>query len=631
MDNKRKRLGMTPDQIKDAFIRNRKNQKKIVSSIKRPQDNRPKKLLKLSSLSKKPQLLLDVPVATSESFIEYKTPDWFLSNTKADVSIIIPMFKSSEAIKSLIDSWDNTNDGTKIEVIFVDDCCPQNSKDIVLSKIIEKKNNITGKILYSSQNQGFGNSCNIGASAATGDYLIFLNADTILTNKWIRPITQLLKQKDIGIVGNMQLKKINGKDYIDSAGSEWSWETSSFLHIGRDCYNGKRISQPFSLFNCPKDIFEAQEREMVTGACLAIRKELFDEIGGFNPNYRIAYWEDSEICMVVKELGYKVVYQPSSRIYHTGQHSKSGGHKFHEHNRTYFLNKWSSSGRIDKFVKAKRPNALMTKNIVIQRKGAHGDVLVAASVAPALKKMYPDCKITFSTECKDVLLNNPYIDKVVNEADLHERSFHLYYNLDMAYEYRPKTNILTSYAQAVGVKENDCELFLHTDVVDNLPDQYIVVHAGQTNWAGRNWSSSKFDIVASQIQKLGHKIVSVGTIRDNKIVCDLDLRGRTSISQLSYVIKNSKMFVGIDSFPMHVAQTFKIPGVCFFGSIIPSTRLIGDSITPVVAKNLNCLGCHNNKPAPCVCTSVCETKFSDCINNVSVQQMMDAITSKIDC
>lgn len=634
-EQRKNKWGMTPEQIRKAFDKKPQNQsqKKRVT-VQKQSLTRPVKSQRLTSPFKKPKLLLDMPVASSHLYVSYKTPSWFETKEKADVSIIIPMFRSSSEIKKLIDSWDMTNDGTKVEVIYVDDCCPQNSKDVVLSKWLERKQELTkpiGKIVYSPENQGFGVSCNIGARHATGDYLIFLNADTQVTPGWLRPMIRMLKKDDVGVVGNMQLKNINGKDIIDSAGSEWNWSHSSFLHIGRDTYNGMNIQNPFFLNNCPKEIFEPEEREMVTGACIGIRKSLFDEIGGFNPNYRIAYWEDSEICMVVKELGYKVMYQPNSRIYHSGQHSKSGGHRFAEHNKNYFMNKWVNSGRIDKFIKAKRPAKPDVKSIVIRRQAAHGDVLVAAAIAPALKKMYPGCKVMFSTICSDVLEGNPYIDKVVEDQDLGERSFHLYYNLDMAYEYRPKSNILKAYADVVGVPVSDCKMFLNTKFVSDLPNNYVTMHAGRTNWVGRDWSSAKFDIMSKQIQQLGYKVVCVGTGADNKVSCDLDLRNKTTIPELAYVIKNSKLFVGIDSFPMHVAQTFDVPGVCFFGSISPETRIVSSKMLPVVANGLKCLGCHHRQNAPCVVTSSCETQLLDCINQVSVSQMMTRVQEVLGC
>jgi ADP-heptose:LPS heptosyltransferase len=93
---------------------------------------------------------------------------------------------------------------------------------------------------------------------------------------------------------------------------------------------------------------------------------------------------------------------------------------------------------------------------------------------------------------------------------------------------------------------------------------------------------------------------------------------------MAHVIKNAMCFVGIDSFPMHVAQTFDVPGVCFFGSIDPKTRIIKPNMKGVTAKNLKCLGCHHRSP-PCTSTITCENGIMECINMVTVEEMMEMV------
>jgi len=622
--------GMTPAQIHKALKQTNtgKSDKpcKIERRKARRQSERPQKAVRKPN-RRNPSLLLDVPHVTAQLAAIYPTPKWFTSTKKADVSVIIPMYKSATVIEDLIRSWD-LKENMVVETIFVDDDCPHGSKEKAInfwSKRKEELQHPVGKIYYSPQNQGFGPSCNIGAQHATGDYLIFLNADVTVTPQWIRPIVRMLKKPDVGIVGNLHLKNRGvWKDTVDSAGSQWDWDDKVFHHIGKAIYRHKKIRNPFSIDHCPKDIFEVQEREMVTGACLAIRKDLFDEVGGFNPNYRIGYWEDSDLCLTVREKGYKVMYQPSSKIYHLGGHSRSGGHKYHQHNVDYFMNKWVNSHRIDDLVDAPRKEpAPEVGNILLKRHSAHGDVLVAAAVAPALKKKYPHCKVMFNTVCPEIVEDNPWIDKVLQPHEVSERTFQVLCNLDMVYEYRPKANLLEAYADAVGVKVEDCKLHLPKEPMDGLPVDYIVIHAGNTRWAGRDWSSLKFEVLASKLTQLGHNVVCVGTPIDHKVSCHLDLRGKTTIPQLSYVIDNAKLFIGIDSFPMHVAQTFNTPGLCFFGCVDPKTRLVGDCITPLTSENLECLGCHHRQPAPCTVTSHCETRMLDCINQVSIN---DALT-----
>ncbi len=618
------KLGITPDSIRKIITpgqQKRELKKQVIETNKR---NRPLKARRTSPRIVNVHHLTEINTPYLTKTSEYPTPEWFKTTEKADVSIIIPLYKSAEVVKGLIRSWD-FDSSHNVEIIFVDDQCPQNSKDVIVKQLESKKKKI-GKIYSNLVNLGFGVTCNVGAHFATGDYLIFLNADTLVTKNWIEPIISLLKDEEIGIVGNLQIKKGGLWDNsIDSAGSEWSWSSRSFLHIGRHTYEGQELAQPYYTHNCPKDLMHVAEREMVTGCCLGIRKDLFEEIGGFNPNYKIGYWEDSELCMTVREKGYKVLFQPKSKIYHLLSHSKSGSHAFQNHNRDYFFNKWVNSGRIDKIVRAKRTTPDV-RTILLKRRSSNGDVLIASGVCAGLKKLYPNASIYFDTDCKEVLKNNPFIDEIIDDHEK-EKSVQLYYNLDMCYELRPKTNILKAYAEAVGVKVEDCKLHLKTDPIE-IPEEYVVIHSGSTNWAGRNWTSSNFDEIARRLQK-NYKVVCVGK-GDHLVPCHFDLRNKTSIAELATIIKNAKLFVGIDSFPFHVAQTFDVPTVCFFGSILPESRIISDKVTAVSANTLACIGCHHRKPAPSVVTNMCETKNLDCINLVTIDMMWKAIESKLN-
>lgn len=577
--------------------------------------------------------LLETPVISCKNAVEYKTPAWFRSTEKADVSIIVPLYKSPSVINDQIDTWEFDHN-LKVEIIYVDDCCPLDSKNQVLRSWDGKKTDLRnpiGRIYCNPQNLGFGPTCNVGAEHATGDYLVFLNADTVTTPGWLSPIIELFEDKSVGIVGNLQLKKGGMWDEtVDGAGSEWSWGDKSFMHLGRHIYKGKHLAKPCTLESLPKDMKIVAEREMVTGCCLAIRRSLFQDIGGFNVNYRVGYWEDSEICLTVREKGYKVMFQPNSIIYHQLGHSNSSNHKYQEHNRLYFFNKWVNSGRIDPLVKCPRPYTPPLRSILLRRSGANGDVLLAAGVASALKKRH-NCKILFCTNCPEVLKKHPFIDRVVAQDDISDRMAQVYYNLDLCYEYRPFTNILESYAEAVGVPVKDCTLSMHTEPIPIL-NSYVVIHAGRTggaNWVGRQWSPDKFVEIAKRLQQLGNTVVCVGSSVDYPVPSDMDLRGQTSLSQLAYVISKAKLFIGIDSLPLHICQTFNVPGVCFFGSIDPKSRLIRDNIVPVQATKLSCLGCHHRQPTPCTVTNVCLNRSQDCVNLVDVDHFWKEVKESL--
>lgn len=533
-------------------------------------------------------------------------------NEKLDASIIVPLYNSAEVVRDQILNW--VDEDLNYEIIYVDDRCPQHSKQVIFQtwNSLPNKKNFRVKLVCSLKNRGYGGANNLGAYFAQGEKLIFLNSDTLVLKNWMTPMLDVL-EGDVGIVGNLQMKH-GGQwhDTIDSAGSEWSWESMNFLHVGRHICLGKTIATPMTLNEAPAEILKLAEREMVTGCCFAIKKDLYKEIGGFNHNYRVGYWEDSEMCMSVRARGYKILFQPKSVIYHKLHHSESGGHKFHEFNRHYFFNKWVDSEVIDKFVKAKRiVKTNKVTNILVKRRAANGDVLISTGILPSIKKKYPDAKIYFCTDCPEVLKNNPYVNSVIPLSKTYSAQFQQVFNLDYAYERMPFVNIAQAYSEESNLEYD--QPYLDCEAID-LPENYVVLHAGKTAWVGRDWEDGKhFKAICEYIRGLGLNVVWVGNKNDGPSVeGTTDFRGQTTIHQLATIMKNAKFFIGIDSFPFHVAQTFKTPGICYFGSIDPKTRIINENMQAVTVKNLSCLGCHHRKLAPATVTNTCETGTLAC-------------------
>lgn len=551
--------------------------------------------------------LLDLPFSTNQASFQYPVPEWFLSKDKVDVSIVIPLYQNN--IEEFVKNWE-FEENLKTELIFVDDNCPLDTKSKIVN-LWQGKSEI-GKIFWSEVTQGYPACCNIGAEESTGDIVVFLHPDSIPTKGWLRSLIRLARKQDIGVVGAFHIDKNN---FIIESGQEWN--ENNFANIGNETYKKKLISSPFHIDNCPDDLFSLREVDVVSSYCMAVKRNDFIKLGGFSPNLVSQQWADADFCCFVKEKGQKVVCQPNSPIYALNRDINKKGLL---HGENYFYNKWIVPGRFQSDLNKK------VDNVLIRRQAAHGDVLIASSVASAIKDKFPDCKITFSTNCPEVVYNNPWIDRVTEERS--ERLFDWYVNLDMISEYRPNTNILTSFAESIGVKQEKCQLFIHTEKID-VPKEYMVVHAGKTLWAGRNWSDIKFNTICKKIKEKNIPIICVGTETDHKTLCDLDLRGKTSIHQLAYVIKNAKFFIGIDSFPMHIAQVFDIPSVVFFGSIKPDTRIIKNNIKPVVAEGLSCLGCHHRQTTPCPVTSVCELGVQECINNVSTEKFWKVVETII--
>ena len=356
--NQGREFGITPEEIIKNKTINEPTQHIVSRSVRNStkkglQKNRPRPAKLRKHVHNSNNQLFSQQNGTNPNPSMIITPEWFTTQLPVDVSIIVPLFKSSAVIADQIKSWDLVDDGLSKEVIYVDDCCPHKSHQTVLSSWEVRKNNLkypVGKIIVNKNNSGYGPACNVGARVATGKYLIFLNADCEMTENWVKPMIDVLKKdKSVGIVGNLQLNNKN-YNYIDSAGSQWSWHTKSFQHIGRHTHGDTQLIKPYTLSDCPTEVLTAGERQMVTGACFAIPNRLYVDIEGYDESYKIGYWEDSDMNMKLKEEGYKIWFEPNSKIYHVGSHTQSGGHPFQQQNRSLFQNRWINTGRLQQII-----------------------------------------------------------------------------------------------------------------------------------------------------------------------------------------------------------------------------------------------------------------------------------------
>jgi ADP-heptose:LPS heptosyltransferase/GT2 family glycosyltransferase len=564
-------------------------------------------------------LLLSLPFSGAHAATQYPTPDWFTATQRADVSVVVPLLGGGA--DNLIQSWDAATDGLRVEVVFVEDG-GATAKDAVVAAWAARRDDLrgpVGRVYLGGPRQGWPACCNIGAAKATGEVLVFLHPDTIVTEGWLRPLVRAARRQRV--VGAVCL----GPDArtVGDAGGVWDWAAAQFAGVGTDVFDGAALPTPFVIDNAPASLLALSPREKVGSYCMAVSRQWFLEAGGFSPVLTSPEWADADLCLKAREAGLSVACQGATQVYRAAVPASP---RQDGCGRVYFDNKWVASGRIDPLVAAKRPAPRPEiRSVVVRRRAAHGDVLVAAAVAPALKKKYPHAQLTFQTDCPEVVRGNPHIDRVVET--LSERWFDLFLDLDMVYEYRPHANMLHAYAEACGVDPAACSPHLAAEPVADLPARYAVVHAGRTAWVGRNWSTLKFDQLATRIAAAGVAVVCVGTGADHKTAaCDLDLRGKTTAPQLAGVIAGAAAFAGIDSFPMHVAQAVGTPGACFFGAVRPETRLLPwGRVTPVVAAGVACLGCHHRKPTPCTVTAVCEVGVQDCSNGVTVEQMWRAV------
>ena len=158
------------------------------------------------------------------------------------------------------------------------------------------------RIWRSEQNQGFLDTCNGAANLARGELLLLLNNDTLVgDHAFDRLAESFQRHPDAGVVG----AAFWGVDGLPQEVGGIVWASGEVWNHGR----GFKPELWFAL------VYERQ-CDYVSGCGLAIRRNLWRKLGGFDERYRPAYCEDTDLCFRVREAGHEVWVQPQARILH---------------------------------------------------------------------------------------------------------------------------------------------------------------------------------------------------------------------------------------------------------------------------------------------------------------------------
>ena len=206
------------------------------------------------------------------------------------------------------------------------------------------------------------------------------------------------------------------------------------------------------------------------------------------------------------------------------------------------------------------------KAVLFVQRGSAGDVLITSSCFPGLRQRHPNTPLIYMTKPQYKNIVEGLVDDVI---DWQPSLIHEYENVYMPHEFRVlpgnwgsgDSTLTRIYSEILGVPFNRPQII--PDPVDNLPPEYIVVHT--TSHGFRTYLN--FHVA---LDKCKLPIIQIGTRSDyilgNGDFEFIDMRGKLSYRQTAYIISKSKLFVGIDSYPMHVAGVFDVPMVVTFGS-----------------------------------------------------------------
>jgi GT2 family glycosyltransferase len=312
------RSGFDGSQDHDMILRLTSNAKNIVHVPKLLYYWRSHKASVASDISAKPYAIAAAKGAVADHLTKCGYKNFEIKSTRAfetifeikyeiqsedKISILIPNKDHVDDLRRCLDSIRERSTYDNYEIIVIEN----NSEDKATFdyyKTLEEQENV--KIVTYEGEFNYSRINNYGEKFATGKYLLLLNNDTqIITMNWLEAMLMYAQRPDVGAVG---AKLYYGDKTIQHAGvviglgahrtaghTHYKINYDNLGYMGKLCY--------------------AQNVSAVTGACLMVKKSLYDELGGLDESFKIAL-NDVDFCLRLREKGLLNVFTPFAELYH---------------------------------------------------------------------------------------------------------------------------------------------------------------------------------------------------------------------------------------------------------------------------------------------------------------------------
>ena len=237
----------------------------------------------------------------------------------SDCSIVIPVHNRASLTRECLDALlDQDLDGA--EIVVVDDCSGDDTPEMLASYGDRLRT------LRMDPNGGFAAACNAGVAACQSELVVLLNNDTQPVPGWLGALTAYADEHpEAGVVGCKLL-----------------WPTGAVQHAGVVIDAHKDVRHVYLGFPADHPAVNYPRRfQVVTAACVLIRRELFEQVGGLDTAYRNGY-EDVDFCLRAGELGHEVHYCPTSVLYHLESASRGYEDLGDQRNRQLYKSRWAA-------------------------------------------------------------------------------------------------------------------------------------------------------------------------------------------------------------------------------------------------------------------------------------------------
>ncbi|MBC8266646.1 MAG: glycosyltransferase [Flavobacteriales bacterium] len=224
------------------------------------------------------------------------------------LSVIIVSYNVKFFLEQCLRSCIKATQNLEAEIIVVDN----NSVDESAEMVKEKFSNI--KLIHNKVNVGFSKANNQAILKAKGDFILLLNPDTLVEeDAFEKSLLFMKQQKEVGAVG---VQMIDGKGVFldESKRGIPDFKTSLFKFLGlHKIFPKSKYFNHYYLGDLEKD--KRHEVDILVGAFMLLRKSVLDEVGLLDEQF-FMYWEDTDLCMRIREKGYKNYYLGDIKIIH---------------------------------------------------------------------------------------------------------------------------------------------------------------------------------------------------------------------------------------------------------------------------------------------------------------------------
>ena len=218
-------------------------------------------------------------------------------------------------LDNCLESVYRTIEKIQFEVILVDN----SSKDDGLEPILKRYTKI--QFINNSKNVGFARANNQGAKIASGDFLFFINPDTIMTEGAVESMLDYIRSdSSIGILGPKVLNPDQTIQYsCRKFPTVWSGLFNRYSLMTR-LFPKNSYSRDYLMLDY--DHNSIRSVDWVSGCCMMVPDSTFKKVNGFDENYFL-FIEDVDLCQAIKKKGLRVVYFPNAKIFHKISSSNS--------------------------------------------------------------------------------------------------------------------------------------------------------------------------------------------------------------------------------------------------------------------------------------------------------------------